>query len=266
MILDIVKDSFMITGFVAAMMLVIEYLNVLSQGRWQERISASGWGQYLLAAFLGATPGCLGAFAVVSMYSHRRLSLGAVAAAMVATSGDESFVLLAMVPKVALGLTLLLFFIGIAAGALTDRWLGRRLTGKLSCLEDFHLHPETHCQCFAPEELVAQWKNCSAARGVLTGSLFLFIMAIVTGQIGSVYWYWVRVSLLVASAVALFIVATVPEHFLEEHLWKHVARGHVPRIFLWTFGALWVLHLVIDGREVSTDNQHRDLYEKYRAR
>lgn len=27
-----------------------------------------------------------------------------------------------------------------------------------------------------------------------------------------------------------------------------------------------VLHLVIDGREVSTDNQHRDLYEKYRAR
>jgi imidazolonepropionase-like amidohydrolase len=27
-----------------------------------------------------------------------------------------------------------------------------------------------------------------------------------------------------------------------------------------------VLHLVIDGREVSTDNQHRSLYEKYRAR
>ena len=27
-----------------------------------------------------------------------------------------------------------------------------------------------------------------------------------------------------------------------------------------------VLHLVISGREVSTDNPHRDLYKKYRAR
>jgi hypothetical protein len=44
----------------------------------------------------------------------------------------------------------------------------------------------------------------------------------------------------------LVIVATVPDHFLEEHLWKHVVRGHVPRIFLWTFGSLLVLHLVVD--------------------
>ena len=27
-----------------------------------------------------------------------------------------------------------------------------------------------------------------------------------------------------------------------------------------------VVHLVIDGREVSTDNRHRSLYERYRAR
>jgi hypothetical protein len=246
MIVDIVKHALMITGFVAAMMLVIEYLNVLSQGRWQERISASVWRQYLLAAFLGATPGCLGAFAVVAMYAHRRLSLGAVVAAMVATSGDESFVLLAMVPKTALGLTGLLFLIGIAAGALADRLLGHRLTAELSCTEDFHLHPETHCRCFAPEQLVRQWKNCSAARGVLTGSLILFLLAIITGQVGPADWNWIRISLLAVSAVALFIVATVPEHFLEEHLWKHVARGHVPRVFLWTFGSLLVLHLVVD--------------------
>jgi hypothetical protein len=30
----------------------------------------------------------------------------------------------------------------------------------------------------------------------------------------------------------------VPEHFLEEHLWKHVVLRHVPRIFLWTLGVL----------------------------
>jgi len=246
MIPDIVKHSLIITGFVAVMMLVIEYLNVLSQGQWQERLSRSSWGQYLLAAFLGATPGCLGAFAIVAMYAHRRLSLGAVVAAMIATSGDESFVLLAMVPKTGLGLTGLLFLIGIAAGALTDRVLGRRLTRKLSCSEDFHIHAETQCRCFAPEQLLTQWKNCSAARGVLAGSLILFLLAIATGQIGPVHWNWIRATLLVVSAVALFMVATVPEHFLEEHLWKHVARGHVPRVFLWTFGSLLVLHLALD--------------------
>ena len=246
MIAEIVRHSLMITGFVAVMMLVIEYLNVLSQGQWQERLSQSAWGQYLLAAFLGATPGCLGAFAVVAMYAHRRVSLGAVVAAMVATSGDESFVLLAMVPKTALVLTGLLFLMGIVAGLLTDRLLGRRLTRQLSCSEDFHIHEETHCRCFAAEQLVAQWKNCSAARGVLAGSLILFLFAIITGQIGPPHWNWIRVTLVMVSAMALFIVATVPEHFLEEHLWKHVARGHVPRVFLWTLGSLLVLHLVVD--------------------
>lgn len=246
MIAEIVKHSLMITGFVAVMMLVIEYLNVLSQGQWQERLNQSVWGQYLLAAFLGATPGCLGAFAVVAMYAHRRVSLGAVVAAMVATSGDESFVLLAMVPRTALILTGLLFLIGIVAGLLTDRLLGRRLTRRLSCLEDFHIHEETHCRCFAAEQLMTQWKSCSAARGVLAGSLILFLFAVITGQIGPAHWNWIRVTLVLVSAMALFIVATVPEHFLEEHLWKHVARGHVPRVFLWTFGSLLVLQLVMD--------------------
>ena len=32
------------------------------------------------------------------MYSHRVLSLGAVVTAMIATSGDEAFVMLAMIP------------------------------------------------------------------------------------------------------------------------------------------------------------------------
>ena len=73
---SVVRHTLMITAFVGVMMLVIEYVNVLTQGRWQEQLSHRRWGQYLLAAFLGATPGCLGAFAVVAMYSHRNLSLG----------------------------------------------------------------------------------------------------------------------------------------------------------------------------------------------
>ena len=60
----LILDSLMITGFVAAMMLLIEYLNVLSSGQWSQRLARGRIGQYLLAAFLGATPGCLGAFTV----------------------------------------------------------------------------------------------------------------------------------------------------------------------------------------------------------
>lgn len=38
----------------------------------------------------------------------------------------------------------------------------------------------------------------------------------------------------------------MPEHFLEEHLWNHVAKKHVPNIFLWTFGAPLVMAILIE--------------------
>ena len=63
----------------------------------------------------------------VAMYSHRSLSLGAVVVAMIATSGDESFVMFAMIPKTALLLTSILFVLGVLSGALADKFLGRPL-------------------------------------------------------------------------------------------------------------------------------------------
>ena len=121
---EILNSAVMITGFVFVMMLVIEYLNVLSRGAWQTSLRGSRWRQYLLAAALGVSPGCLGAFAVVSLYIHRMVTPGAVVAAMVATSGDESFVMLAMAPKTAGTVFLILFLVAIVAGALTDRFAG----------------------------------------------------------------------------------------------------------------------------------------------
>ncbi|MBN1556596.1 MAG: arsenic efflux protein [Lentisphaerae bacterium] len=236
----------MITGFVGVMMLVIEYVNVLSRGRWQERLKRRRWGQYVLAALLGAVPGCLGPFAVVAMYAHRSVSLGALTAAMVATAGDESFVMFAMIPRTALPLHGILFVLGVAAGALTDAVLGRRLTARLSCRADFSIHEEAPRACFPRGRLLAQWRHCSAARGTLCVSLALFLLAVFTGRLGPPEWNWVRVSLAAVSAVALFIVATVSDHFLDDHLWRHVVRGHVPRIFLWTFGALFVMHLLVE--------------------
>ena len=44
--------------------------------------------------------------------------------------------------------------------------------------------------------------------------------------------------------MALFIVSTVPDHFLKEHLWGHVVVRHVPRLFAWTLGALALIALL----------------------
>ncbi len=35
-------------------------------------------------------------------------------------------------------------------------------------------------------------------------------------------------------------------HFLETHLWEHVAKVHVPRVFAWTFGAVLLMHVLVD--------------------
>jgi len=45
MVLDSLKHALMITGFVFVMMLVIEYLNVLSRGAWQEALRGGRWRQ-----------------------------------------------------------------------------------------------------------------------------------------------------------------------------------------------------------------------------
>ena len=166
--IELVRDSLthalMITGFVFVMMLVIEYLNVLTQGVWQHGLRGSRWQQYLLAAVLGATPGCMGAFAVVALYSHRVVSLGAVVTAMIATSGDESFVMLAMIPGTAVVIFLLLMLVGIAAGAITDARPGKWAVKKSDILHQLDLHEEEHCECFPRGQIVQQWKDCPLSR------------------------------------------------------------------------------------------------------
>ena len=69
--LNVFTSALSITGFVFMMMLLIEYVNVLTSGVWQKRLSRNRWSQYGIAALLGVTPGCSGAFTVVGLYSHR---------------------------------------------------------------------------------------------------------------------------------------------------------------------------------------------------
>ncbi len=109
MIIGVIKHALMITSFVLIMMLLIEYINVQTRGSWQKTLRKTRIGQYVLGAVMGVIPGCLGAFTVVSLYSHRTVSFGALVAAMIATSGDEAFVMLSMFPQQALWLSAMLF-------------------------------------------------------------------------------------------------------------------------------------------------------------
>ena len=247
--MDVLSESLshalMITGFVFLMMLVIEYLNVLSRGVWQQGLRGSRWQQYLLCALLGVTPGCMGAFAVVALYSHRVVSFGALVATMIATSGDESFVMLSMIPKTAVFIFFILFVVALAAGVLTDLLLGKK-SDQWAIGHELEFHEARTEQVFPRGRIFKQWRECSFARGVLTVTLLLFIFGLLAGEIGPPAWNWVKITLLLTSGIGLFIVATVEDHFLETHLWEHVAKKHLPRIFLWTFGALILMHLLVD--------------------
>jgi len=238
----------MITGFVFIMMVLIEYLNVLTRGWWQEGLKNSGWRQYAVASALGAFPGCLGAFTVVSLYAHGAVSFGALVGTMVATSGDEAFVMLAMFPGRALILTVGLFAVGWAVAFLTDRFLSG-LAPPLSDKHELQVHEVEECHCFQPRAIVAQLRAMTFSRALLLALLSLFLLGMASGWFGSALRIWIRVTMFGSGIFAFFVAATVPDHFLEEHLWEHVLKKHLLRVFSWTLGALLliqVLGIVID--------------------
>ena len=110
---DVVLNAYLITSLVMVMMIMIEYVNVASAGRWFGRLQDSPLRQVAAGALLGLIPGCIGGFAAVSLYSHGVISMGALVAAMISSSGDESFVMLAMIPRQALVLFAVLFVLAV---------------------------------------------------------------------------------------------------------------------------------------------------------
>lgn len=273
--IEVFQQALMVTGFVFVMMLVIEYLNVLTAGGADKILKKSRWGQSFFTSFLGATPGCLGAYAVGSFYIHRIVTFGALSAAMVATCGDEAFLMLSLFPQKALLIFLVLFATGIVTGVVVDLVMKGRTMGLNSDLDDYKAvhHDEARCIPFSRAEFIQQWKACTPHRGILTFVLALFVAGVATGAIGHHHlgsdaaahehhehssvvasddsaeegegWGWVRVTLLLVGLVGLFIVVTVPEHFLEEHFWHHLVKVHLWRMFVWILGAMVLSHLLL---------------------
>jgi len=179
-IIHVFKHALMITGFVFTMMLIIEYINVQTHGLWQRNISKSIWKQYLLAALLGAIPGCLGAFTAVALFTHRLISLGALVTAMIATSGDEAFVMLSMFPQKAILLTLIIVVVGIIAGFITDKLPFSKSFKNSLKSNKLPLHKEEKCKCLPQNHLFENMKTPSTQRILLIVIVSIFIW----------YCYW----------------------------------------------------------------------------
>jgi hypothetical protein len=230
----------MITGFIFVMMVIIDVVNIQTRGVWQKSLVKSRWSQYLVAGIFGAIPGCLGSFTAVGLYSHGLITYGAVLTCMIATSGDAAFLMFSLIPGTALLLTAILLVIGLAAGKITDGLIGLKSGGKT-----LPFHPED-CICFKKEYILPQLRYLTLQRGTLILLTGLVLAGILSGRIGPGEWNWIRVTFLVVSLAALFIILTVSEHFLEDHLWGHVVKKHVPQMFLWIFGTLLALHFLTE--------------------
>lgn len=258
---DVLRNSFLITGLVIIMMLMIELINIHSEGRFFTRLRQHRFGQVVLGAGLGIIPGCMGGFAAVSMYSHKLLSFGALIAMMIASSGDEAFVMLAMIPKEALILCVVLFVVAILAGWIVDL-LTKKHDPKSACCENgFQLHEEEHHHGSIHEKpSLRNMRHASAERIALLLGVVIFIIALAFGllehdheheheaaetlsHVNVFDEYWLNLFFAVVSLIVVWFIATVNEHIVKEHLWEHVIRKHFLSIFLWTFGALLVIEL-----------------------
>ena len=239
----ILKHSLMITVFVFVMMLIVDYLNVLTKGSMTSSLKGNRWRQYTISSFLGATPGCLGAYLNVSFYVHGLLSFGAIVGGMIATSGDEAFVMLALFPDKALLLFGILFILGIFLAWLSDKiapLLGIKPCQKCQLQQ---VHTIETCDCFDKDNLVKNFLDISLLRAAFLAGTVSILVLLTTGIIGPVSWNWKRLTLTILIAIATIIVGSVPNHYLREHIWEHIVKKHLWKVFLWSFFAILIVEM-----------------------
>lgn len=64
--------------------------------------------------------------------------------------------------------------------------------------------------------------------------------------------YWLNLIFAVISLLVVFFIATASAHVVKEHLWNHIIRKHFLLIFLWTFGALFVIQVALHYFEIES--------------
>ena len=201
-VVEALRNAVLITGLVVVMMMMIESLNIESKGMVFKGLKKTKFGQVVIASLLGSIPGCMGGFATVSLYTHRMFSFGALVAMMIASSGDEAFVMLAMIPEQALILFAVLFVLAILVGVGVD-FVHDRIHSKKcdkhdhsdcgaesECHDGYVVHDENRSEgecspCpHGTDDGNAQKRHYGWKRMLMFAGLAVFIAALATGRLG----------------------------------------------------------------------------------
>lgn len=265
---DILRNSVMITGLVVIMMMLIESIDLESGGRFFGKFRNSRAGQTVVAAILGSIPGCIGGFAAVSLYSQRILSFGALVAMMIASTGDEAFMLIALKPDKALWLFLLLFVLAVTCGIIIDlagikiRKHGNESFSAEGCI-DSDLSSGGCCSASHKEKESGGKRHPGWKRIVLLVGVIIFLGVLVSGLLSHEHHHtvnleesiaaadtvllnildekWMNILFTVLSLGLIAVIWRADDHFVEHRLWEHIVKKHLPVIFAWTFGVLAVI-------------------------
>jgi hypothetical protein len=253
-LLVILKQTLLITFFVLSMMLIIEYLNVFTKGLWSKGLEKSKWRQVMLGTFLGVIPGCLGSYTAVSLYVHDIIGNGALVSTMIATSGDEAFMMFTLFPEKALLLNLVIFLIALPSGWLVDRFFKKKFLANAS-EKHLHVHEIPECSGFPRHTFLQQIRHITPIRALMLMSILFFVTFITLDEhlaSGAVHGIlksgvaepagsdpvWIKITFFSVLSLSTIVILIVNDHFLEKHLWGHIIKKHFAKIFLWTFFAL----------------------------
>ena len=299
----ILQQTLIITTLVIGMMMVIEFINVRTGGLWSKKLQTKPWIQILFAIIMGAIPGCLGTYTVVSLYVHRVVNFPALIAALITTTGDEAFFMFSLFPEKALLINMILIALAAIIATILQFTMKDKFIGLRNEELSFPIHENESCSHSRHHHhsIKRNIKNISFVRALLItlslGVLVLVLSGIIDGshhlnllmggqteesvihslecqQTESAICVdshshshshshefsghshdhggeadWIRIILIALFVAILIIVIVAEEHFLEEHLWEHVIKVHLPKIFFWTFGiilGLTVLNNFVD--------------------
>jgi len=261
-VLSILTESLTITSFIFGMMLFIEYFTVQTKDKFTKIISHNKWIQILIGTVLGIIPGCLGSFLGVTLYIHNSLSFPALTAMMIATSGDEAFVMLKVIPDKFLLINGILFIVALATGFILNLFYSNKTTyiSKGNFMLKTHIS-DPNCYCYDSSQIINNFRQLTIYRAILSLAIILLIILEILGLIGPEKWYF-KYSLIIIFAFALFVIITVPEHFLKKHIWQHILVHHLARIFLWILGILIVLRFLLPYLDISEQLLY-ELAQKY---
>jgi len=246
MFLDSLQHALLISVFVFVMMMFIDYLSVMTRGQLNRMIGKGSLRQYIVSSGIGVMPGCLGAFMDVSFYVRGLITFGALTGGMIATSGDVGFVMLALFPDTALFLFVVLFLLGVVLAFLVDKLVPILRIKPCEECREVEQHSHDVCRFLSPREVIEQFRKLSLSRFLLLFLLASALYGALTGLIGPENWNWERITFVSLLGLAALIIITVPEHYLEEHIWNHITKKHLWRIFLWSFGVLLLVDLGTD--------------------